>query len=147
MAPAPTKILPLATEPFEAKARVPADTVVVPVKGLAAVRVTLLTPACTNAPVPEISPAKDKVEERLKTRVPLLSTFERTEPVLLPVPSCTIPAATLRVPVKVLLPARMSVPLPNLERPPLPEMTLAKVTELVPVSSAALPPVPRVSNL
>ena len=61
-------------------------------------------------------------------------------PVVAPLPIWSVPSGTVAVPENVLVPVRMSVPLPVLARPPLPETTPEKVP--VPVVSV---PAPRVT--
>ena len=53
-----------------------------------------------------------------------------TIPLAVPLPSCKTPALTVVVPLKLLLAARTSVPVPSLVRPPILELAraLAKVT-------------------
>ena len=118
----------------------------VPLKGFTAVSVTRPAPACTRLPVPESNPPKEMASERLNASVPLATTSETTEPEVPPAPTCTTPEATDNVPLKVLAAVSTSVPAPSLVSAPLPETTLAKLTELVPVSTPAVTPLASASK-
>jgi hypothetical protein len=55
------------------------------------VSVVVPAPICVTRPVPEMTPAKLRALERLKTSVPLSTTSPVIEPVVPPLPSCRVP--------------------------------------------------------
>jgi hypothetical protein len=48
-------------------------------------------PICANAPPPEMTPPKEYVSERLMAKMPLSTTLPVSEPVVPPLPSCSVP--------------------------------------------------------
>jgi hypothetical protein len=60
---------------------------------LAPLSVSVPVPAWVTIPaVPEMTPAKVMLSERLKVSVPVLATLPVIEPVVPPLPICRIPA-------------------------------------------------------
>jgi len=56
-------------------------------------------PFCWNPPVPDMTPPKLKVSDRLMAKMPLLITLPAIDPVVPPLPSCNVPALIVVVPV------------------------------------------------
>ena len=52
-----------------------------------------------NAPVPEMTPPKVKVSDRLMAKIPLSTTSPRIEPLAPPLPSCSAPPLMMVPPV------------------------------------------------
>ena len=108
--------------------RLPDEMVVPPLKLLTPVRVNVPAPDLISEPVPEIAPE----------RVPALVWFSTKDALftIAPVPRlCVLPIRLPDVmvvpPVKLLVPVRVSVPLPDLVNEPVPEITVAKLVSVV----------------
>jgi hypothetical protein len=90
-------------------------------------------------PVPEMTPAKASAFERFKTSAPLSTMLSKTEPVVPPVPNCSVPEKIVVTPVQVLLPATTRVPVPIWFRLPLPEMIPANTSWSVRLAANTAP--------
>ena len=90
--------------------------------------VRVLAESFVKPPVPVILLAKVRSSLRLMAKVPALVTSAAAiEPVVPPLPNCSVPAEIVVPPPKVLAPVRMSVPAVALVRLPAePEMMPAK---------------------
>ena len=153
--PAVTVTVPEPRAESAVAARVPAETVVPPVKSLVPVRVSVPLVDLVRAPVPvswvptvpdlrvmlaiATWPPTRAPEFRVMALVtPVVPVRSRVPPLMATVPApsapsavaASVPALTVTLPVKVLAPARVWVPEPVLITPRLPESTPAKV-ELV----------------
>ena len=78
---------------------VPALIVVMPAYVLFAVKTRMLAPLLVSAPLPLITPSNVTVSLRLKLSVALSTTSPSIEPVVPPLPICSVPALTVVPPV------------------------------------------------
>ena len=87
-------------------------------------------PSFVSEPVPLTTPVKVVEFDRLNVIEPELATVVAAiHPVVPPLPTDTVPAEIVKVPVKVLLPVRVSVPEPALVKPPVSEITPENVVD------------------
>ena len=112
---------------------------------LAPLRTRVPLPACTTDPVPLMTLLKSvpwaMVLLRLKASVPLfvIALDVERDPVVLPLPSWSVPALMVVEPLYVFAPLRMREPLPAFVRPkPVPEMTPPTVRLLLPTVTMRL---------
>ena len=106
---------------------------------MAAVNDTVPEASLVNVPAPEITPLTIELPVLLKINAVLFTTLpEPKAPVAPPAPTCKVPALILVVPLLVLVLVNDKVPVPNLVKPPLPEMTPEIVLLLLLVSTIRL---------
>jgi hypothetical protein len=87
--------------------------------------VVVPVPAFTNVPVPEIVLPNVKASERLTAKVPLFTTSPTIDPLVPPLPSCSVPLAIVVPPVYELAPVKVMTPPPWTFTAPLPAMAPA----------------------
>src|SRR6185437_5344020 len=122
---------------------VPALTVVAPVYVFALDKVRMPDPACVNEPLPLIRLPIEILSVRLNCNAALLVTlFVPNDPLVLPAPTCNVPALMVVIPLYVLLPDKMNVPVPPFVKLPTPLITPLYVVELL----LLLPPVVNVAD-
>ena len=127
-------------------------------------------PRCANPPLPLIAPESVFVLLPLAATVPLsVTAFANTPPFpwltakvapdatetallsemrpVLPLPICKVPELTVVGPVKLLLPVKVSSPLPFCWNPRPPEMALDSVTESLRLNARVAPAHPLMEEL
>jgi len=72
----------------------------------------MLVCSLARPPVPETTVARLRSSDRLMARVPLFVTLPAIEPVVPPLPICSVPAEIVVPPDQVLAAARTVVPVP-----------------------------------
>lgn len=132
-------LLPVETELFAPRARVPELMVVAPVYELLPESVTVPLPFCCKEPVPLMLLESVKLPERFRARVPLFDTLPPREPVAPPLPICRVPPVIRVPPVCEALPVRMRVLAELLSSTPFPEIVPAKVELPDPLPTESVP--------
>src|SRR4029079_6272838 len=99
---------------------VPFETVEPPVYVLAVVSERVPAPVFTTAPEPLIAPPNVELSNRLNASVALLAMLPDREPVVPPLPTCSVPPLIVVPPVCVAVPGSVSVPLNSFSSAPPP---------------------------
>lgn len=96
-------------------------------------------PALVREPVPEIAPAKVRLSERAKARVPLVTTSPERLPVVPPLPTCRVPAEIVVPPVWLAAPVSVRVPAPIFSSGRLPPASvIAPLWVALPLATSSL---------
>ncbi len=84
-------------------------------------KVVVPVPSCVTLPVPLIGAAKPAAFDRSMTSAALSTMGPFTMPVVPPLPSCSVPALMVVVPVIAWSRVSVSLPAPVFSMPPVPE--------------------------
>lgn len=118
---------------------VPALTVVVPVYVLAPDSVSVPPPDCVRPPLPDTAVVRSTASDRLNASVAFdTSVVVASEPLVALSPTVSVPADTVRLPVKVLVAVSFASPLPDFDKLPLPEIAPAIPSTLPDATEIAL---------